>query len=95
MPPPPTLSTPPHAPLPPGLACDPATGEVIPCTPGTRRPPTHVFRARTAKALGVAVAEDAGLGFRPLSRLEHALYLGREFQRAEAALVGGLEYVQD
>ena len=59
------------------------------------RPGHDPVHAATAPALGVAVAEDAGLGFRPLSRLEHALYLGREFQRAEAALVGGLEYVQD
>jgi hypothetical protein len=26
-----------------GLACDPDTGEVIPCTPGFRRAPSHVF----------------------------------------------------
>ena len=34
-------------------------------------------------------------GFDPVSRMEHELYLGREFQRAEAALAGGLAYVQD
>ncbi len=31
----------------------------------------------------------------PLSRLEHANYLGREFQRAEFAIITGDEYVQD
>ena len=31
----------------------------------------------------------------PLSRLDHALYLGRELQKAELCLEQGLEYVQD
>jgi dihydropteroate synthase len=31
----------------------------------------------------------------PVTRLEHANYLGRELQRAEFALVTGDEYVQD
>jgi dihydropteroate synthase len=30
-----------------------------------------------------------------VSRMDHALYLGRELQRAEACLEQGLEYVQD
>ena len=30
-----------------------------------------------------------------MTRLEHANYLGREFQRAEAALISGQDYVQD
>jgi dihydropteroate synthase len=30
-----------------------------------------------------------------LSLLNHALYLGRELQRAEACLEQGLDYVQD
>lgn len=34
-------------------------------------------------------------GFQPCTHLEHALYLGRELQRAEFALVSGQEYVQD
>ncbi len=31
----------------------------------------------------------------PVSRLDHAAYLGREFMRAELALVTGQDYVQD
>ncbi len=31
----------------------------------------------------------------PLSRLDHALYLGRELQKAELCLEQGLDYVQD
>ena len=30
-----------------------------------------------------------------VTRLDHAAYLGREFVRAELALVKGFEYVQD
>ena len=34
-------------------------------------------------------------GLRPVTHLEHANYLGREFARAEAALLSGQQYVQD
>jgi dihydropteroate synthase len=34
-------------------------------------------------------------GTLPLSRLDHALYLGRELQRAEHCLLSGLDYIQD
>jgi len=37
-----------------GLACDPATGEVISCKPGQVRLPTRTWRGRTAKALSVS-----------------------------------------
>ncbi len=76
-----------------GLATDPATGEVISCRGAGPRSPQAVFRGRSAKELGVALSE--GQGPHPLSRLDHALYLGRELQRAEAALESGAEYVQD
>ncbi|TAF51203.1 MAG: DUF4346 domain-containing protein, partial [Oscillatoriales cyanobacterium] len=46
-----------------------------------------------AKELGIAITEKANPC--PLSRLDHALYLGREFVRAELALINGTEYVQD
>ncbi|MEL6940925.1 MAG: DUF4346 domain-containing protein, partial [Cyanobacteria bacterium J06598_1] len=31
----------------------------------------------------------------PITYLDHAAYLGREFVRAEIALVNGAEYIQD
>ena len=40
------------------------------------------------------ILEQGGDGV-PCTRLEHANYLGREFQRAEMALTSGDEYVQD
>ena len=76
-----------------GLATDPDTGEVIACRGAGPRPPDAVYRARTAKELGMALSE--GDGPHPLSRLDHALYLGRELQKAERCLLEGSAYVQD
>lgn len=83
-----------------GLACDPRTGEVIPCS-GYSPPPPRAFVGATAKAVAVAVLEAEGGaaagadGKACVSRLEHAAYLGRELQRAEEALRHGTPYVQD
>ena len=76
-----------------GLATDPHTGEVIACRGAGPRIPDAVYRGRTAKELGIALTE--GEGPHPLSCLDHALYLGREFQKAERCLIDGSEYVQD
>jgi dihydropteroate synthase len=76
-----------------GLATDPETGEVLSCRGGGARQPLAVVRGRTAKELGMRLTE--GEGPFPLSRLDHALYLGRELQKAEQALELGIAYVQD
>jgi len=76
-----------------GRATDPETGEVLACRGGEPRKPLVVFRGRTAKEVGILLTE--GEGDSPLTRLEHALYLGRELQKAEICLVQGLPYVQD
>ena len=76
-----------------GLATDPDTGEVISCRGSGPRLPLASWRARTAKQLGMALTE--GDGPHPLSRLDHALYLGRELQRAEQCLRSGQVYIQD
>jgi dihydropteroate synthase len=76
-----------------GLATDPETGDVLSCRNAGPRTPQAVFRGRTAKELGIALTE--GGGPHPLSRLDHALSLGRELQKAEAALLAGQPYVQD
>ena len=77
-----------------GLATDPETGEVIACR-GAREPrrPTATYRGRSAKELGIALSE--GEEPHPISRLDHALYLGRELQKAEICLEQGSAYVQD
>jgi dihydropteroate synthase len=76
-----------------GLACDPETGKPIPCSGTVERIPTQIFTGRTAKELCVKLFEQTNPC--PVTRLDHASYLGREFQRAEAALLSGQEYTQD
>ena len=76
-----------------GLATDPETGEVIGCRDASPRTPMAIYRGRSAKELGVALSE--GEGPHPISCLDHALYLGRELQKAEWALDQGLPYIQD
>lgn len=81
-----------------GLATDPATGEVIPARGKVNRTAEQVFTGRTAKELCVKLFEKLGEGdpqHAVVSQFSHAAYLGREFQKAEAALMAGIPYVQD
>ncbi len=76
-----------------GLAVDPDTGEVIPARGKVERTHTTIFTGKTAKQLCVKIFEETSPV--PVTMLSHAAYLGREFVRAEMALVTGEEYVQD
>lgn len=76
-----------------GLAVDPETGKPFPVRGKIEREPTRVFTGRTAKEVGMLITEKTDPC--PLSKLDHALYLGRELVRAEMALVNGTEYRQD
>jgi dihydropteroate synthase len=76
-----------------GLACDPVTGEPIPTKGKVERAPTTLFTARTAKELCIKIFEENKPAM--ISFPDHAAYLGREFVRAEVALVNGTEYIQD
>ena len=76
-----------------GLATDPDTGEVISCRGAGPRTPLKIYRGRSAKELGMALTE--GEGPHPMSCLDHALYLGRELQKAERCLEDGSTYIQD
>ncbi|QOV21948.1 DUF4346 domain-containing protein [Anabaenopsis elenkinii] len=76
-----------------GLAVDPETGKVIPAKGKVERTHATVFSGRTAKELCVNIFE--GTHPCPVTKLDHASYLGREFVRAEIALVTGKEYIQD
>jgi hypothetical protein len=76
-----------------GLATDPESGEVLACRNAGPRSPLLVFRGRTAKEVGIQLTE--GEEPHPISRLDHALYLGRELQKAERCLIEGLPYCQD
>ncbi len=76
-----------------GLACDPETGKPIPCDGTVSRLPTRLFSGRTAKEICVQIFEQTAVC--PVSQFDHAAYLGREFQRAEAAMLTGQAYIQD
>ncbi|MEO1623097.1 MAG: DUF4346 domain-containing protein [Cyanobacteria bacterium J06632_3] len=76
-----------------GLACDPETGEPITRRTPTTQPATTLYSGRTAKELCIKLFEDTEDC--PVTYLDHAAYLGREFLRAEIALINGTEYIQD
>jgi dihydropteroate synthase len=76
-----------------GLAVDPETGKVIPARGKVERTYTTIYSGRTAKELCVKIFEETKPC--PLTMFDHAAYLGREFVRAEIALVTGQGYVQD
>jgi dihydropteroate synthase len=76
-----------------GLAVDPETGKPIPVRGKVERTHTKIYRGRTAKEICVEIFEQEQPS--PVTRLDHAAYLGREFIRAEIALMTGQEYIQD
>ena len=76
-----------------GLAVDPETGKVIPAKGKVVRTETKIYSARSAKELCIELFESDEPS--PVTMLDHAAYLGREFVRAEIALLNGEEYVQD
>jgi dihydropteroate synthase len=66
---------------------------VIPSRGKLERTHTTLFTARTAKEMCVKIFEQTQPCL--VSLLDHAAYLGREFARAEMALMTGQEYIQD
>ena len=76
-----------------GRAIDPESGKPIGCKAKRSNQPSNVFRGKSAKEVGMQISE--GHGPFPISRLDHAIYIGRELQRAEQRLQTGEEYRQD
>ncbi len=76
-----------------GLAVDPETGKPIPVRGKVERTHTTIYSGRTAKEICIEIFEQTQPSL--VTRLDHAAYLGREFVRAEIALVTGQDYVQD
>ncbi len=76
-----------------GLATDPSTGQPLNCDGGNKRLPTKIYKGRSAKELGIKLTEN--LNQSPISRLDHAFYLGRELQKAQTCLIEGRTYIQD
>ena len=76
-----------------GRAIDPESGETIGCKTKSRNQPSNIYRGKSAKQLGIQISE-CNDPF-PISRLDHAIYIGRELQKAEQCLITGKQYIQD
>ena len=76
-----------------GRAIDPESGEPIGCKTKSRNQPNNIYRGKSAKQLAIQISE--GHGPFPISHLDHAIYIGRELQRAEQCLISGKKYIQD
>ena len=76
-----------------GRAVDPKSGKLIGCKTKRLNQPSNIYRGKSAKEVGIQISE--GNGQYPISRLDHAIYIGRELQRAEQCLKTGEQYIQD
>ncbi len=76
-----------------GRAIDPETGKPLGCRGSGQRVPLKIYRGQSAKELGIQLTEKGEP--QPISKLDHALYLGRELQRAEQSLIHDELYIQD
>ncbi len=75
-----------------GYALDPETNEPIKCDSQNKRVSNEVFKGISAKQLGIMITEIRN---DLITRFDHALYLGRELQKAEECLYKRLPYIQD
>ena len=75
-----------------GYALDPKTNEPIKCDSKQIKSCNETFTGISAKEIGIAITEKRN---DLISRFDHALYLGRELQKAEECLYKKLPYVQD
>ena len=75
-----------------GYALDPETNEPIKCDSQNKRVSTAVFKGISAKQIGILITEERN---DLITRFDHALYLGRELQKAEECLYKKLPYIQD
>ena len=75
-----------------GIALDPITNKPIQCDKQNRRQYNKIFKGNTAKEIGILITEKNN---NLISKLDHALYLGRELQKAEECLLNDHEYIQD
>jgi len=75
-----------------GYALDPETNEPIKCDSQNKRVFNEVFEGISAKQLGILITEERN---DLITRFDHALYLGRELQKAEECLYKKLPYIRD
>ena len=75
-----------------GYALDPETNEPIKCDSENKRVCNEVFEGISAKQFGILITEERN---DLITKFDHALYLGRELQKAEECLYKKLPYIQD
>ena len=75
-----------------GIALDPLTNKPIQCGKDNTRQYNKLFEGNTAKEVGILITEK---NKNLISKLDHALYLGRELQKAEECLMKNDAYIQD
>ena len=75
-----------------GIALDPLTNKPIQCDKQNKRQFHKIFKGNTAKEIGILITEKNN---NLISKFDHALYLGRELQKAEECLLKNNEYIQD
>ena len=75
-----------------GVAIDPDTNMPITCREENKRKYNKIFIGNTAKEVGILIAEKED---NLISKIDHALYIGRELQKAEECIMKNLEYIQD
>ena len=75
-----------------GIALDPRTNQPIQCNKENKRKYNKIFEGNTAKEIGILITEKNN---NLISKFDHALYLGRELQKAEECLLKDHEYIQD
>ena len=75
-----------------GYALDPKTNEPIKCDSKQIKSCNETFKGISAKEIGIEITEKRN---DLISRFDHALYLGRELQKAEECLYKKLPYIQD
>ena len=63
-----------------GYALDPETNEQIKCDSKTKKVCNEVFEGISAKQIGIMITEERN---DLITKFDHALYLGRELQKAE------------
>ena len=75
-----------------GVAIDPDTNMPITCREENKRKYNKIFIGNTAKEVGILISEKED---NLISKIDHALYIGRELQKAEECIMTNLEYIQD
>ena len=75
-----------------GMAIDPITKKPIQCDSKEKRKSNQIFIGNTAKELGIKITEKRN---DLISKFDHALYIGRELQKAEECIKINCKYIQD